>query len=1110
MTEATWRADWALPVPLARRVNAVCNRFERAWQAGQRPGIDEYLGDTLEPARSALLGELIALEIAYRQQAGEAARADEYQARFPSMSLPIGSLFADQATPPLEPLPESAADLPVVPGYEILGVLGRGGMGIVYKARHRRLQRLVALKMILAGGHAGPQDLARFRTEAEAVARLQHPHIVQIYEVGEQQGLPYCALEFVDGGSLARKLAGTPLPPRQAAQLVATLAEAMHAGHQRGIVHRDLKPDNVLLTADGTPKVTDFGLAKKLDAGAGHTASGVIVGTPSYMAPEQARGRGREVGPAADVYALGAILYEALTGRPPFKAATPMETVMQVVNEEPVPPRRFQRAVPAELETICLKCLHKEPAERYASAAALADDLKHFLNGEPIGARPSTRWEQTVKWARRKPAAAALIGVSALAILALFGVVLGFTLKLQAALTATQDQRDLAEKREKEADHQRAAAEQAQAVAQAVNDFLQHDLLRQANSYEQAGRNFTPDPDVTVRTLLDRAAAGVGERFRDQPLVAAAIHHAVGNAYQGVGKYELAVRHLTAAGKLRTTHLGPDDPKTVTALNDLATAYVQAGRTPEAVQLFEQLRERQIQKPGPDEFALGAVNNLAWAYSSAGRNAEAIRLFEQARDQETQKFGPDHPHTLLTLRNLADVYRGAGRTAEAIRLGEEVRERQSRKLGPDHPRALGTLHSLAASYQDAGRTADAIRLYRRVHAQRTQMLGPDHPDTLGTLHHLAVAYGDAGRTAEAIQLFAQLRDQQTQTLGLDHPSTLVTLKNLAVARVYDDPSADTSEATHTLEQVRDKQTKKLGSDHPETVHTLYALGWVYWKAGRTADAIQLLEQVRAEQTKKLGPDHPETLATLHNLGRAYQTAGRTADAIQLLEHVRDRRTETRGPDHPNTLFTLHFLAAAYRAAGRTADAIRLFEQVREQRVTKLGPDHPETLSTLASLADALETAKQFDRATAVCRDLLDAQSRKLATDHPARGQTLAHLGMCLLKSGKPAEAEPILRECLAIREKNEPDDWTTFNAKSMLGGALAGQQKYAEAEPLLLAGYEGMDGRAKTIPPPGQARLTEARERLAEFYDALGQKDRAAIWRKTQERALSPPGGPMK
>jgi serine/threonine protein kinase len=316
---------------------------------------------------------------------------------------------ADAATlPPAPAAGGPPAPAPVtIPGYEILGELGRGGMGVVYEARQVGLNRPVALKMILSGGHASAADLARFRTEAEAVARLLHPNIVQVYETGVHAGLPYFSLEFCSGGSLAARLDGTPWEPNRAAALVETLARAMQAAHARQVVHRDLKPSNVLLADDGTPKVTDFGLAKRLDSGAGQTASGAILGTPSYMAPEQAGGDGKHIGPAADIYALGAILYELLTGRPPFRATTPLDTVLQVVSEEPVPPARLNSKTPRALETICLKCLRKDPAKRYPTAEALAEDLRRFQAGEPVLARPVGVWERAAKWSKRNPLAAA-------------------------------------------------------------------------------------------------------------------------------------------------------------------------------------------------------------------------------------------------------------------------------------------------------------------------------------------------------------------------------------------------------------------------------------------------------------------------------------------------------------------------------------------------------------------------------------------------------------------------------------------------------------------------------------------------------------------------------
>jgi serine/threonine-protein kinase len=339
----------------------------------------------------------------------------------------LAALFPDPESPPATDTTVAVphcADLPQVPGYRVEAVLGCGGMGVVYRAWHLRLRRAVALKMLLAGPCARPEELARFQREAEAVAALSHPNIVQIHDVGDVDGRPYFTMELVEGGNLADRIQGVPQPAQKAAALVATLAEAIHAAHESGIVHRDLKPANILLTTDGTPMVTDFGLARRLEGNGGLTLSGVPMGTPSYMAPEQARGEKRAIGPATDVYALGAILYELLTGRPPFRAESATATLQQVVANEPVPPARLNPRVPRDLETICLKCLNKEPPKRYASAQALAEDLRRFERGEPITAR-RLRWPgRVVRWARRRPTAAALwvtLPLAALLALALVG-----------------------------------------------------------------------------------------------------------------------------------------------------------------------------------------------------------------------------------------------------------------------------------------------------------------------------------------------------------------------------------------------------------------------------------------------------------------------------------------------------------------------------------------------------------------------------------------------------------------------------------------------------------------------------------------------------------------
>jgi len=350
-----------------------------------------------------------------------------------------------------------------VKGYEILGELGRGGMGVVYKARQMMLNRIVALKMILTAEHAGPAERQRFRTEGEAVAQLQHPHIVQIYDVGEAEGRPYFSLEFVDGGSLAQKLAGQPQNARASAILVESLARAVAIAHAAGIVHRDLKPANVLLSNTingsdvhgslsslslraahpfGIPKITDFGLAKRLEGGSGATQSGSILGTPSYMAPEQAAGNIKEIGPTTDIYALGAILYEMLTGRPPFHDDSPFETIMQVIRDEPVAPSSLIPKVPLDLEIICLKCLEKNPIKRYATALELADDLRRFIEGDPISARSATKVERVRKWIRRHPAATGFIILSLVGIAAMVGGAWIYHGELQVALASTKRERD--------------------------------------------------------------------------------------------------------------------------------------------------------------------------------------------------------------------------------------------------------------------------------------------------------------------------------------------------------------------------------------------------------------------------------------------------------------------------------------------------------------------------------------------------------------------------------------------------------------------------------------------------------------------------------------------
>ncbi|MFO0844296.1 MAG: serine/threonine-protein kinase [Gemmataceae bacterium] len=423
------------------------------WRAGAGPPAEDYLAAF--PALRGRTEDLLVLicgEAMLRAEHGEAPDLVDYQRRFPDLARALELQFElerglggitflrqPQAQPPTGgwPAPNDVVTLPAgegglpaelaVPGYEVLGELGRGGMGVVYKARHLALNRVVALKMILAGGLAGTKELERFRTEAESAARLDHPHIVPLYEVGEHQGRPFFTMKLIEGSSLAQHLPGLVNDGRAAADLMAKVARAVHHAHQRGLIHRDLKPGNILLDGDGHPYVSDFGLARRTEGDSHLTQTGAIVGTPSYMAPEQATGT-RGLTTAADVYSLGAILYELLTARPPFLGATPMDTVLQLLEKEPPRPRTIDPRIDRDLELICLKCLEKDPARRYGSAEALAADLERWLAGEPLAVRPPSLASLLRYWARQNFGA----GVWTVVVGLLFGVLVGAMAWLRA------------------------------------------------------------------------------------------------------------------------------------------------------------------------------------------------------------------------------------------------------------------------------------------------------------------------------------------------------------------------------------------------------------------------------------------------------------------------------------------------------------------------------------------------------------------------------------------------------------------------------------------------------------------------------------------------------
>lgn len=420
----------------ARMIHHVCERFEKSWRSGARPRAEVYLADIHEPPLK-LIEELLALEIELRREVGERPLPFDFIQRFPQCRELIAELFGaapgeldPDETPAWPPSPSHSTLVDSSPGvelkrdagaasvvagdqdqdapapgkrfgkYELISEIARGGMGVVYRARDTVLDRVVAIKMILSGAMASADERGRFQREAQLVARLDHPNVVPIHEVGEQDGLSYFTMRLIEGGSLADRVDAYK-DPRASARLIAVLARAIQFANEEGFIHCDLKPSNILMDLDGSPRITDFGLARHASESTGMTVSGAILGTPSYMAPEQAAGHRQKISPATDVYGLGAILYELLTGRPPFRLPTKMETVLHALYGEPIPPRELRPDLPRELESICLKCLEKSPKDRYASAAELADDLTRYLQGDPVG---STGLLQKVRrWTRREP-----------------------------------------------------------------------------------------------------------------------------------------------------------------------------------------------------------------------------------------------------------------------------------------------------------------------------------------------------------------------------------------------------------------------------------------------------------------------------------------------------------------------------------------------------------------------------------------------------------------------------------------------------------------------------------------------------------------------------------
>jgi hypothetical protein len=612
--------------------------------------------------------------------------------------------------------------------------------------------------------------------------------------------------------------------------------------------------------------------------------------------------------------------------------------------------------------------------------------------------------------------------------------------KAIAAERQTAIERDKAIAAERQTAIERDKAIAAEAKTHTINEFLTNDLLIQAEPAYNA-----VEDKVTLVEVLDRAAERVGTRFADQPELERSLRETIGRTYHRLAFWEKAEaqwRAVLDAARKRD----PRSAEAYYAQGELAHILYHRGRRDAEFQEMAESAARGLERTlGPDHsYTLRMLAKLATVYMESDRLPEAIALLERVRDADIAKLGPDHPETLITLNNLAAAYRSAGKLPEAIALLERVRDADIVKLGPDHPDTLTTLNNLAGAYRDFGKLPEAIALFERVRDARIAKLGPDHADTLNTLDSLAEAYRNVGKLPEAIAL---------------------------------------------LERVRDTRIAKLGPDHPDTLHTLNNLAPAYMEAGRLPETIALLERVRDAYIAKFGPDHLETLNTLNNLGTAYWRTKQLDKSVPLFEDLLKRREAKLGRQHRDTRRTVLNLGVNYKDTGRLREAIPLLEEVHQA-----AKRFPEFRLVAFPLFDAYTQAGENTKLADLLHEQLAEARRRLPRESPQLAGLLAQIGMSQLQLKQWAEAEPLLRECVAIREQKEPEDWQTFNTKSLLGEALLGQKKYAEAEPLLMSGYEGMKQREKTIPPQAMSRIVEALDRLIDLSNATNKPEEVKKW----------------
>ena len=760
--------------------------------------------------------------------------------------------------------------------YRILRLVGEGGMGVVYEAQQSQPQRTVALKVIKPG-LASPEILRRFRLESQALGRLQHPGIAQIYEAGTADSgfgpQSYFAMEFICGETLREHAESRHLNARARLDIVARICDGVEHAHQRGLIHRDLKPGNILVDAAGHPKILDFGVAHLTDKDAHatqQTALGQLVGTLAYMSPEQVLADPLELDTRCDVYALGVILYELLAGQLPYTISGNLHEATQTILEVD-PPRlgsisRFYRG---DVETIVAKALDKDKTRRYGSAAALADDIRRYLADQPVLARPTTASYQVRKFARRHKA---LVG----ALIAVFAV-------LMAGVAASTWQAMRANSERDRAVREKERADTEADTAKAVIDFLKNDLLVQAAPAAQSRPDVKPDPDLKVRTALDRAAARIEGKFSRQPAVEASIRQTLGETYRELGLYPEAERELTRAVEMRTRVLGAEHPDSLRSLSVLGTLYRFQGKIADAESVLTRLLDvhRRVYGDSHKE-TLDLTNELALLYIEQGKFAQAEPFAKAALEGGLRIEGSDSAAAASLINNLGLVYWNQGKYDKAEELYTKALDIRHRVQGEEHPETMITLNNLAVLYSSQGKYASAGQFHTRLLEVRRRVLGPEHPDVLFSMHSLADTYLREGKYSEGEALNEKLQEMQRRVLGETHPLSLLTLYQRGIFyRVRENYQQSDAIYTRVL-QIR---RRVMGDKHPETVRAMIGLAINAMMQGRYEEAEPRMLNCLNLWRASLGPDHPETGLALSLLGETRLRSHKYREAEPVLREA---------------------------------------------------------------------------------------------------------------------------------------------------------------------------------------------------------------------------------